>query len=75
MQVSRTRTQSRVDGRQALVTEVLNDSPAGGQETDLVITVMRSNSELQYFVMVAPSKDLPQYSKTFSAMMESVRLR
>jgi hypothetical protein len=54
---------------------VLNDSPAGGQETDLVITVMRSNSELQYFVMVAPSKDLPQNSKTFSARMESVRLR
>src|SRR5262245_60149846 len=53
MQISRSRGQTRLDGRAALLSEVLNDSPAGGQETDYVLTVMRSSSEMLYFVMVA----------------------
>ena len=75
MQIARSRIQTRVDGRQALLSELLNDSPAGGQETDTVITVSLSNSELLYFVMVAPTKELPQYRRAFDSIMGSVRLR
>jgi hypothetical protein len=40
MQTIRSHVQTRVDGRAALLAELANDSPAGGQETDYVITVM-----------------------------------
>jgi hypothetical protein len=75
MQTVRSRVQTRVDGRPALLAELLNDSPAGGQETDFVVTLARSNSEVLYFVMVAPSKDLGQYRNAFNAVLDSVRLR
>ena len=75
MQIVRSGVQTRVDGLPALLAEILNNSPAGGQETDLVITVLRSNTELLYFVTVAPSRDFPQYGNTFSSIMDSVRLR
>jgi len=75
VQVTRSRVQTRVDGKPALLAELLNDSPAGGQETDVVVTVIRSNTELQYFVLVAPSKDFAQYRNAFNQVMDSVRLR
>jgi len=75
MKVVRSRIQTRVDGWPAQLTEISNDSPAGGKETDTVITLLRSNAELQYFILVAPSKDVPQYNPTFQNIMNSVRLR
>jgi predicted Zn-dependent protease len=75
IQVTRSRVQTRVDGKPALLAELLNDSPAGGQETDYVITVLRSNSELAYFVMVAPTKEITPYRNAFNQVMDSVRLR
>ena len=75
MQTVRTGTQTRVDGRSALLAELRSDSPMGGQETDYVVTVQRSSNEVLYFVMVVPSKDLAQYRNTFNAVLDSVRLR
>jgi len=75
MKTVRSRVQTRVDGQQALLTELSNDSPVGGQETDYVITLMRSNTDVLYFVMVAPAKDLAQYKNSFNAVLDSVRLR
>jgi len=75
MQTSRSRVQSRVDGRPALLAELFNDSPIGGQETDIVVSLSRSNTELLYFILVAPSKDLAQYRNAFNTIIESVRLR
>jgi hypothetical protein len=75
MQTSRSRVQTRVDGRSALLAELLNDSPAGGQETDYVVTLAKSSNELLYFVMVAPSKDLSTYKNAFNQILDSVRLR
>jgi hypothetical protein len=72
---SRSRLQTRVDGRAAFLSELLNDSPAGGQETDFVITVLRSSNELLYFVLAAPSKDLTPYRNAFNQVMDSVRLK
>ncbi len=75
MKVVRSRVQTRVDSWPAQLTELSNDSPAGGKETDRVITLLRSNSELQYFILVAPSKDMPQYERAFQNILNSVRLR
>jgi predicted Zn-dependent protease len=75
MQTVRSRVQTRLSGRPALLAELLNDSPAGGQETDIVVTTLRSNSEVLYFVMVVPTKDLAQYRNAFNQILESVRIR
>ena len=75
MKVARSRVQTRVDGRTAQLTELTNDSPFGGAETDVVVTVLRSTNELQYFVQVVPSKDMPRYQQTFQNIMSSVRLK
>ena len=49
--------------------------PAILEPTDVVVTVLRSANELQYFVQVAPSKDMPRYQQTFQNIMSSVRLK
>lgn len=75
MRVVRSRVATRVDSWPAQRTELSNDSPAGGKETDVVITLLRSSSEMQYFVLVAPTKDMPQYERTFQSILSSVQLR
>jgi hypothetical protein len=50
-----------------------NDSPIGGQETDWLITVMQPN-ELLSFLCVAPEPAYSDYDKTFSAILDTVRL-
>lgn len=75
MKVTRSRVQTRVDGRPAQLTELTNDSPFGGAESITVITVMRSTNELQYFVQVVPTKEVPRYQQTFQNIMSSVRIK
>src|SRR5215510_1074825 len=75
MQTTRSPVETKVDGRPALLAELANDSPAGGKETDFVITVLRSSNELLYFVMVAPAKDVPQYRNAFNQVIDSIRLK
>jgi hypothetical protein len=74
MKIVRSRVQGRVDNRPAQLTEITNDSPFGGAETDVVVTVFRTTSELQYFIWVAPTKAMPQYQPVFQNIMGSVRL-
>jgi hypothetical protein len=75
MKVARSASAARVDGQQARSTELSNDSPAGGQETDVVVTVLRPNGDLLYFIEVAPAKEFAQYRTAFRTIMDSVRLR
>ena len=75
MKVVRSRVRARVDGQPAQLTEVANESPLGGEETDRIIMVLRTNGDLQYFIQVTPAKDWPQYQAAFRAIMDSVRLR
>jgi hypothetical protein len=75
MKTVRSPIRTRVDGFPALVTEVSNDSPFGGPETDIIVTLLRSDTELQYFVQVAPSKDMPKYARAFQTIMDSVSVR
>jgi beta-barrel assembly-enhancing protease len=63
----------RLNGRPGLSTYLSNDSPVGGQETDWLITVMQSNGLLS-FLCVAPQAAYSEYDKTFSAILDTVRL-
>jgi Zn-dependent protease with chaperone function len=75
MKIVRSGVQGRVDNRPAQLTEVTNDSPFGGTETDIVVTLFRTTTEMQYFVWVAPANAMPQYRQTFQNIMNSVRIR
>ncbi len=64
----------RVDGERALSTDLSNESPLGGRETDWLVTVPRPEG-LLFFVFVAPDGDFQSYNHTFRVMLDSVRFR
>jgi len=72
MKITRQGEHLRVNGQPGLSTYLTNVSPAGGQETDWVITVLRPEG-LVYFVCVAPQSAYDNYDKTFSSILDSVR--
>lgn len=72
MKVVRQPGRLRLNGRPGLSTYLSNESPAGGEETDWLITVMRPEGLLS-FVCVAPLKDYEKYDKTFASILDSVR--
>lgn len=63
----------KLNGQAGLSTYLSNDSPVGGQETDWLITVMQPGALLS-FLCVAPQAAYSDYDKTFSAMLDTVRL-
>jgi len=63
----------RLNGQPGLSTYLTNDSPVGGQETDWLITVMQPQGLLS-FLCVAPQAAYSDYDKTFSAILDTVRL-
>jgi Zn-dependent protease with chaperone function len=63
----------RLNGQPGLSTYLSNDSPVGGQETDWLITVGTPNG-LMSFLCVAPQPRYSDYDKTFSAILDTVRL-
>jgi len=73
MRVIRSGERTRVDGDQAMVVELANDSPIGGTETDWLVTVLRPNGLLRYFVGVAPEREFRDYQSTFDRIVASVR--
>ena len=56
-----------------MVLELANDSPIGGTETDRLVTVLRPNGLLRYFVGVAPQREFRNYQPTFDRIVASVR--
>ncbi len=72
MKIVRQAGRVRLNGEPGLSTYLSNDSPAGGQETDWVITVLRPEG-MVYFVCVAPQAAYSNYDKTFSSVLDSVR--
>ena len=72
MKVARKGERLRLNGRPGLSTYLSNVSPAGGQETDWVVSVLRPEG-LVYFVCVAPQSAYDNYDKTFSSILDSVR--
>jgi len=72
MKVTRQGEHLRLNGQPGLSTYLSNVSPAGGQETDWVVSVLRPEG-LVYFVCVAPQTAYDNYDKTFSSILDSVR--
>jgi predicted Zn-dependent protease len=70
----RTLGRIRVDGAEAMVVNFTNDSPVGGNETDWMVTVLRPNGLLRYFLGVAPELDFKSYGPVFERIVASVRL-
>jgi len=74
MRVVRDTERRRVDGSPAMVVELSNESPLGGRETDWLVTVMRPNGRLRYFVGVAPQNEFGRYQSVFEEIVDSARL-
>jgi hypothetical protein len=72
MKITRQPGRLRVNGQPGSSTYLSNESPAGGEQTDSLITVMRAEG-LVPFVRAAPQKDYEKYDETFSAILDSVR--
>jgi hypothetical protein len=72
MKIVRQGEHLRLNGQPGLSTYLTNESPAGGPETDWVISVLRPEG-LVYFVCVVPQSASDNYDKTFSSILDSVR--
>ncbi len=72
MKITRQGERLRLNGQPGLSTYLSNVSPAGGQETDWLVTVLRQEG-LVYFVCVAPQSAYDNYDKAFSSILDSVR--
>jgi hypothetical protein len=72
MKITRQGEHLRLNSQPGLSTYLSNDSPAGGQETDWVVTVLRPEG-IVYFVCVAPQSAYNNYDKAFSTILDSVR--
>ena len=75
MRITRRHESIRVGGRSGYVTEASNDSPAGGRETDWIVTTIAPDGMVYYFVGVAPQNDFSTYSLSFQDIIDTVRFR
>jgi hypothetical protein len=73
LKVSREPEGVQLNGQPALSTYLSNDSPVGGRETDWLVTVLQPQG-LFAFLCVTPKAAFPEYEKTFTAVLDSVRL-
>jgi len=73
LKVTREPERVQLNEQPGLSTYLSNDSPAGGQETDWLVTVLQPQG-LVSFLCVAPKAAYPEYEKTFTAVLDSVRL-
>jgi hypothetical protein len=75
MRITRSHERTRVGGRDALITEASNQSPAGGREMDWIVTTIRPDGALHYFIGVAPQNDFDRYTPAFQDIIDSVRFK
>ena len=73
LKVTREPERVQLNGQPGLSTYLSNDSPTGGQETDWLVTVLQPQG-LVSFLCVAPKAAYPEYEKTFTPVLDSVRL-
>jgi len=74
LKVAREAARIELNGQRGLSTYLSNESPTGTEETDWLVTVLQPQG-LVSFLGVAPSAAYPEYEKTFTAVLDSVRLR
>jgi hypothetical protein len=67
------RQRIQVGGRPGLSMRFDNESPLGFRETNWLVTVLRPDGRLQYFLGVAPQNQFSRYKNTFDTVISSVR--
>jgi Zn-dependent protease with chaperone function len=72
LRVARDSARVQLNGQPGLSTYLSNDSPVGGPETDWLVTVLRPQG-LVSFLCVTPKAAYPEYERTFTAILDSVR--
>ncbi|GAC1626103.1 MAG: hypothetical protein NVS9B13_22110 [Candidatus Acidiferrum sp.] len=72
MKVARESQRVKLNGESGLSTYLQNDSPAGGLETDWLVTVLRPEG-LFYVVCVAPKNKYGDFEQAFGTVLDSVR--
>ncbi len=72
LQVSGGQKQTRVNGQPALVTNLSNQSPLGGREVNMLVTISRPEG-LMYMIFIAPQQDYGQLQGVFEQMLRTVR--
>ncbi len=60
-------------GDPAVSVHLENDSPAGGRESDWLVTTLRPDGRLFYLLCVAPQRDYDSYASAFRAVLHSVK--
>lgn len=75
LRIERDRQPISVGDLQGNVTEASNDSPAGGRETDWIVTVIAPNGRVYYFVGVTPQHDFGVYRGAFQGVIATVRFK
>jgi beta-barrel assembly-enhancing protease len=65
--------QKQIADLEALEVEMTNESPIGGLEVNRLVTVLRGNDGLSYFLAVAPETEANRYRATFDRMFSSIR--
>ena len=74
MEVDKGPSDFTVAGLPALSTYLHNDSPAGGTETDWLVTVIGPQG-LYYYVFVSPESDFPRFKPAFENIVNSVQFQ
>jgi len=72
MQVSGGERQVRVNGRPGLVTTLSNQSPLGGRETDMLVTVNHPEGML-YMIFIGPSTEFGRLQPIYEQMLSTLR--
>jgi beta-barrel assembly-enhancing protease len=72
MQTGGRQQKTKVGGSDALVTTLYNQSPLGGREIDMLVTVERPEG-LFYMVFIGPEKEFKQLQPVYEKMLSSVR--
>jgi hypothetical protein len=75
LQLAGTRQATRISGRSALATPLVNPSPLGGRERIAVhTTFLADGATLFYFLTVVPEQDADVFRSAFRRVGESIRL-
>ena len=62
-----------VERQPALLTQFTSDSPFGGAETDLLVTVARPEGRLFHLIFISPEKNWSETQGVFDHVMQSIR--
>jgi|RhiMetdeSRZDD1v2_1073273.scaffolds.fasta_scaffold309070_2 hypothetical protein len=67
------RGKTRIAGIDATVVDITNESPTGVMQTDLLITLVRSDGLVTYFLGIAPQIEFSRFRPAFDRILASVR--